>query len=625
MTREHSIEDLLNLNKISGITSASEYVAFVSTVNHSERENPAKPSIWIMRRGDGNSIRTISAEHRSFDLVAFSEDGRRLSYVEKENDLNFLCTGTVEGDQNEKVLLPGIAEHLLWSGDYILILMKQPEDESQKNRRENGDDGFFFEENDRFTSIYRYSPGKGFVNLTGDIQVWEFSVCGDLIAFVGSETPSEESWYRSRLYVQNINERVYRNIYDPDPRTITRPRISPDHQSVAVLESHWSDRGVTAGDVIICKTQGGNPENISAGMRRSFTDLAWSEEGTLYSLFTEAGMSGIAKYEKGWADIWKSFGTVHPKFAPEFSYSEGNFFLAFSDPENPPEVFSVNLKGKMRGISSVNSNLRELTPYPCEAVTWKSSDGREIQGLLRSRGKRAPIIVDVHGGPTSCSTADFIDYTTMYAASGYSVLSPNYRGSTGYGREFAESNIGDMGGKDLDDILTGIDHLVGSGKVVTDEIFITGGSYGGFITNLAIAKTDRFRAAASLFGISEWSSFHGTTNIATWDTLYYGRPVYDDPDRSLFSPLAHADSIKTPLLLVQGKEDPCVPAGQSVQMFRFLKEKGKEVRLLIFPREGHGFKEKFRQQMSLRETIRWFDMHKDEGSRKNSTGLPSEG
>ena len=152
-----------------------------------------------------------------------------------------------------------------------------------------------------------------------------------------------------------------------------------------------------------------------------------------------------------------------------------------------------------------------------------------------------------------------------------------------------------------------MDYLRKSGKVQTDAVFITGGSYGGFMTSWAITQTDMFRAAVGLFGIADWMSFHGVTNIPDWDSIHYAQSPYMRDLFEKFSPINYVEKVKTPVLLQHGVDDPCVPVGQYHQFYRALKDLGKTVRLLLFPREGHGFLEKKHILMQFNETLNWYE------------------
>ncbi len=608
MNENHTIEDLISLRKFSCLTSTDGYVGFIDTVNHSTKNSPAESMISILRKGDKKAVFTKKAKSKvSFDMLELNPEGKAFAFFESDGDTNILNTGQIGKGETQRLILNEKPSQICWAGNSLLLIMKEPVPDGKQEEALRGNDGFFFDEDERYSSIYRYQPETGFSKLTEGIQVWELSARNEKIAFVGSDHPGEESWYQSRLYVMDLRDNSCSALYDPEPRTLTRPRFSPDGRKLAFLESHWSDRGVTSGDVIILDFEKGEAVNATEGIKRSFTDVSWVGSRILSALFQEAEKFGISLFDGSWKDLWASAGSIQPNFAPEFCYDGKDHLMAFSSSRKPPEIYTVSSEGVLTALTKKNERLEKLKMHPYEVVHWRSGDGTEIQGILRCENPEDPLIVHVHGGPTSSSTVDFIDYSTVYMGHGFSVFMPNYRGSTGFGREFAESNIGDMGGGDLEDILSGVEHLKKSGKIITDRIFITGGSYGGYITNLAVTRTDIFSAAAGLFGMSDWTSFHGTTGIATWDTLYYKKSVYDkDPPHLKYDPLRFVDKINTPLLLIHGVSDPVVPVGQSHELQRALKEKGKPVRLLLFPREGHGFRERYHRIMMMDEMIKWF-------------------
>lgn len=608
MERKHTMEKLITLREFSYIRTCGNSVGYLLTENHSEKGKPPRTEVKILS-GDGKNVRNnmhpeTGASIGLFDLSPASD---RFAFIETKDDVHILNTGTVGKDWIERTILPGEPSQLKWFGDSILLLMKERLDPGRKEEIEKGNDGVFFEEDLRYSSIYQYRPGQELKILTQGVQVWEFTSSGKSIAYVGSDNPHENSWYESRLSVIDTETGKVKTIYDPEPRTLTRPVFSPDAEKIAFLVSHWSDRGETGGDVYVLDVKTGVAENITKGLNRSYDDILFSEDGRIHALYQESAMFGISIYDGKWNDLWSATGSIQPGFAPEFRSDGNNYYVGFSDAHNPPEIYSVDSSGRMKVLTGENEHLVKLKAQPYEIVSWKSKDGREIQGILKCTRPDMPLIVYIHGGPTSSSTVDFIDMSTVLLDSGFAVFMPNYRGSTGFGREFAEANIGDMGGRDLEDILTGIEYLKKSGKTSAKKLFITGGSYGGYIVDLAIGRTDMFSAAASLFGISSWESFHGMSNIPVWDTLYYDKSVYsEDSPHARFDPIREVESIKTPLLLIHGISDPVVPVGQSFEMHRKMKETGKTVRLLLFPREGHGFSEKYHRIKAVEEMVKWF-------------------
>ena len=225
-----------------------------------------------------------------------------------------------------------------------------------------------------------------------------------------------------------------------------------------------------------------------------------------------------------------------------------------------------------------------------------------------------PLVLDVHGGPESHVRNGWMTgYSTpgqILAAKGIAVFAPNYRGSTGRGVAFSKLGQGDPAGKEFDDLVDAVDHLIASGLVDGAKVGITGGSYGGYATGWCSTRySDRFAAGVMFVGISDKISKTGTTDIPEEEFLVHAlRRPWDDWTLLLErSPIFHTDKAKTPLLILHGKEDPRVFPGQSLELYRFLKVRSQApVRLVLYPGEGHGnLRAASRLDYNLR-MVRWF-------------------
>lgn len=234
-------------------------------------------------------------------------------------------------------------------------------------------------------------------------------------------------------------------------------------------------------------------------------------------------------------------------------------------------------------------------PRP-ELFVWNEVDGTTIEGVLvrpiAAKG-RVPTVLLVHGGPHGRVAMRLVNhYATLLASEGYAVLMPNYRGSDGYGHEFAIANFKDLGGKDLSDCLTGVDALVAAGVADPERLAIMGGSYGGYMTNWAITQDARFKAAVSLYGIFSLITDYSNSEDPQWETGYLGGFYWTDFDaywkRSAASAVAN---VKTPVLILHGQEDTNTFIANSKEMYNALSDLGKSVDFTIYPREGHGFVE----------------------------------
>jgi dipeptidyl aminopeptidase/acylaminoacyl peptidase len=292
----------------------------------------------------------------------------------------------------------------------------------------------------------------------------------------------------------------------------------------------------------------------------------------------------------------------------------------------PWEVFGGALAGPLRALTDGNGWLDQRLLARQEVVRYKARDGLELEGVLiypvsERAERRYPLVLVVHGGPEGNYKDGWMTNYGMpgqvAAGRGYAVFHPNYRGSTGRGVAFSKTSQGDPGGKEFDDLVDGVDHLVAAGLVDTARVGVTGGSYGGYATAwLATRYSERFAAGVMMVGISDKISKTGTTDIPEEELLVHARkrPWQDWQHFLERSPIYHADKGRTPLLVVHGARDPRVNPGQSLEMHRFLKLHGQApVRLVLYPGEGHGnAKAAARLDYSLRQ-LRWLEHYLTHG------------
>lgn len=252
-----------------------------------------------------------------------------------------------------------------------------------------------------------------------------------------------------------------------------------------------------------------------------------------------------------------------------------------------------------------------------QIVTYRSFDGTPVSAILTmpfnlKRDGSNPAIVIPHGGPTGQAEDAFNRTATALASRGYMVIQPNFRGSTGYGRAFQTANIKDLGGGDLKDVLAAKDFMVATGYVDARKVGITGGSYGGFMTLMAIGRApDAFAAGVQLYGIIDWAVMERTSDAALQQYIHslLGDPQKDKAAYAASSPLTYIQAAKVPLLSMQGENDVRVPRDQTRQVNDILKAKGAVTETVFYPAEGHGFQKRENQIDSLRRTIAWFDRY----------------
>ena len=289
--------------------------------------------------------------------------------------------------------------------------------------------------------------------------------------------------------------------------------------------------------------------------------------------------------------------------------------------DSPGDVYVANIDGSgERRLSDVHRDfLGEVAIGPTEHVRWKSLDGTPIEGWLtlpygydRARGPY-PLIVVSHGGPHAATGYSFDFKKQFFAASGYFVLDTNFRSSTGYGDAFKWATWGAWGDKDGEDVMAGIDYVLARYPINPQKVGHTGHSYGGFMTNWLITQyPDRFAAAISGAGISNWISDYGTADIyRTKETEFFGTPW--DPaarDRMIRqSPLTHAGRVRTPTLFVHGEVDQRVPYEEGEQMYFALKRRGVPAKMIQYAGQPHGISGHWNNVHRLLNEVSWWDKY----------------
>jgi len=238
--------------------------------------------------------------------------------------------------------------------------------------------------------------------------------------------------------------------------------------------------------------------------------------------------------------------------------------------------------------------LSELIVVEPEVFSYRSVDNWYMQGFILKPAnfdpeKKYPVLLDIHGGPHSAYGFTYFHQLQLFAARGYAVIYTNPRGSSGFGVEFTNAVHGDYGGKDMNDILNGLEYALQKNQYLDENrVAVNGISYGGFMVNWLISHTDRFFAAVSEGCISNWISMYGTSDIAPYfiEQEFLGKTEVENLWK--FSPLAYVDNVKTPLLLLHCEDDLRCPMEQAEQFYSHIKRRGGEVELIRIPQSSHG-------------------------------------
>ena len=292
-----------------------------------------------------------------------------------------------------------------------------------------------------------------------------------------------------------------------------------------------------------------------------------------------------------------------------------------STPTEFADVFagSIDALPSARRVSNTRAQVASWPRHLREVVRWTSQDGAEIEGVLHKpanfeAGKRYPLLVVIHGGPTGVSRP--VPYTNnagtypidAFLARGALVLEPNYRGSAGYGAKFRALNVRNLGIGDAWDVLSGIDHLVSQGMVDRDRVGSMGWSQGGYISAfLTTRHADRFKAISVGAGISDWMTYYVNTDIHPFTRQYLKATPWDDPKiYADTSPMTYIKQAKTPTLIQHGDQDPRVPVPNALQLYQGLRDQNVPVRLSLFKGFGHGLTKPKASRAALQQNWDFF-------------------
>ena len=594
---------------------------------------------WVERRRDAKGQERLSAifvaelpagkprrvsaaadarDHRE-ESVAWSPDGRSLAFLSdaaKERQLDLYVVPAGGGPVRRLTRVMGQLQNPKWSPDGRSIAFLFIEGSTQEPgalvayRPDSG----VVEETIEEQRIAVADAGAGKVRQVSPANLYvydyDWSPDGTRFAAEAAEGSGTNNYWIAQLYVVSADTGDAKSVWKP-PLQIACPRFSPDGTTIAVIHGIMSDEGSTGGDIWLVPAAGGAARNTTPDLPASPSALFWRSRGEL--LFTEHvdGETGVAALDTATgkiATLWTG-----PAVLASFSPARTGVATAavLQSFERAPEVHAGPI-GAWQPVTRENANAQRFWSR-ARSFHW-GSDGLRVQGWLLypkdfDPGKRYPMVVVVHGGPSSAHTPGWPSrWTAALPSQGYFAFLPNPRGSYGQGEAFTQGNVKDFGHGDLRDILAGAEAVVKAAPVDERRLGLVGWSYGGYMTMWAVTQTQRFAAAVAGAGIADWRSYYGQNKIDRWMEPFFGASVYNDPavyERS--SPMAFIKNVKTPTLVLHGDRDSEVPTPQGYEFWHALKTLGVPTQLVIYENEGHGILDPEHQRDSVRRTLAWFD------------------
>jgi dipeptidyl aminopeptidase/acylaminoacyl peptidase len=413
---------------------------------------------------------------------------------------------------------------------------------------------------------------------------------------------------------------------------ISAPAPSPDGRQIAFIGNTQKKSLGTNSHIYTVPALGGRPRSLTGHLDVSVgtstnSDVragspgfgpVWSPDGREIRFL--ASVSGADRlYVLDLATKSLNCYTEGDRTVESVSYSEDHAAAAYTQmtPVHLAELWVWRPGRPEKRLTRLNDSvLSRLSLSGPQRFTFKASDGEEVEGWIvlppGSRRKKLPAILEIHGGPRTAYGLGFMHEFQVLAASGFAVFYINPRGSSGYGEDWACAVGRHYGERDYKDIMESVDYVVKRYPVDRDNLGVTGGSYGGFMTNWIVGHTERFKAACTQRSICNWLSFYGTSDIG-W--RFAPEEVGSRPWRGLAeywkrSPLAYVEKITTPLLILHADEDWRCPVEQAEQLFTALKWLDRDTELIRFPGESHELSRsgKPRHRIERLEAIvGWFD------------------
>lgn len=463
-----------------------------------------------------------------------------------------------------------------------------------------------------------------------DASNLEWSPDGRSLLFSVNEGILDELAYGTRdLFLVTVDGETTR--LTEDGYNYTGASFSPEGDRIAYVRSYGTDliieRELDHGgprDLYVHPLDGGEPRNLTADWDLDAGSPRWSPDGR-YLYFTTNVRGGIHLFrvaadggpvEQVTDGDRRLLGLEIDDAFRRMTYMVGDF-------DRPPEVWVADVDGpneeRLTGIHRDFLADVEVATHPSETVRWESYDGTPVEGFLLfphgydPDGGPYPLIVVNHGGPHSAYGYSFNFKWRFFNANGYVLFLPNFRASVGYGTDFKWATWGGWGNRDGEDVVSGVDFLIEHYPVDPERVGSTGHSYGGILTNWLITRyPERFRAAVSGAGESNWTSNYALSDVArTKDTEFFG-PPWEPRSRQIMieqSPYLHCGEARTPTLFVHGEVDYRVPLTGSIQLYTCLKRLGVSSKLIIYEGVAHGIREHWDRVHRKVHELRWWERY----------------
>jgi dipeptidyl aminopeptidase/acylaminoacyl peptidase len=615
------------------VSPAGTAIAFALHATVADEGSFVPSDLYVVGTGSSEAPLALTGGGSSDQAPAWSPDGTRLAFLSDRLSAGHHLPYTMPAAGGEPVLaamMVGSCESVAWSSDgaRLLVVAADPGsyglDWSARavTGAEPPADPIVRRPGDARRRLFLIDLATDTATEVGppDLSVWEIAWDGDdtVVGLVSSDHTGS-GWYQANVARLDLAARTVAALYEPAWQ-LEGLTLAPDADRVAVVEGYASDHGLLSGSVRII-------DLASAAASDPWPDLqtvglaSWADADSLWYARTDGTGNACGRIwldgrrEERWRD--EAFiGDAITTPACVLTDDAADIWTTHQAHGAAPELARFDhMTGSWTRLTSFNDHIVEGRVFPeVRIIRWMGEGDLEIEGVLMTPpGAEGPLptIVCVHGGPTWNWGAYFSDSepnAVLLASAGYACLLPNPRGSAGRGHAFAQAVIGDGGGIDYRDIMAGVDHVIAEGIADPNRLGIAGLSYGGYMAGWAVGQTDRFAAAVAMSVVSNYVSFHLTSEVWWYDDAILEGAWHDASSQYADrSPVTHAHRCTTPTLILQGADDCCTPLGQAQELFTAIAETGTEVELVVYPREGHVPVERAHALDAIARTQAWFD------------------
>ncbi len=640
-----ALRDLVSLRQAGGVVISPDGRSVAFTVRTTEwDENRFDTEIWLARPGQAPIQLTRTAKGGSTS-PRWSPNGEWIGFLADRGDRQQVFLLPAAG--GEAVQLTRGATGVTafrWSPDGRRIVYTAPDAEPEAVKQRKATLGEFAAEDEDWVPTHlwlievdpsalasgggpdprRLTEGAGFT-----VGGFAWSPDGSRIAFDHRDNPLINSGPSADVSILTVETKAVTPLVSA-PGSDAGPVWSPD----GLWLVYSSAGGDTTSNyyrnnrLMKIAAAGGEATRLGADFDEQIGGVTWTSQGIYFA--------GFAKTERRLYRIDPATGATRQAVQVPFTIGGVDFAsdgrtVAFTGQTAATltEVYRATLPADggpltPERVTDLSAQLRDWPVGRAEVVSWKSTDGATIEGVLHTPpgfdpARRHPLLVVIHGGPTGIDVPQPLPGSVYpiasWVAAGAVVLRPNYRGSAGYGEAFRALNVRNLGVGDMWDVMSGVDHLVRQGFIDTTRMGAMGWSQGGYISAFLTTNTARFKAISVGAGISNWVTYYVATDIHPFTRQYLKADPWTDPAvYAKTSPMTSIRKARTPTLIQHGEFDRRVPIQNAYELFQGLQDVGVPTRLIVYKGFGHGITKPKEQLAALTHNWEWFDRYVFGGS-----------